>query len=82
MHRQTAIKILEQRVQQLSFKHWQSSYDQVQIDELYSFVESKENKRWLLYAYAPETDEVLARGAQPGSGETEAGKLWNCFISS
>ena len=37
VHRQTAVKILEQRVQQLSFKHWQSSYTMVQIDELYSF---------------------------------------------
>ncbi|WP_224998053.1 IS1 family transposase [Cesiribacter sp. SM1] len=60
VHRQTVVKILEQRVQQLSFEHWQSSYDLVQIDELYSFVESKENKQWLLFAYAPETDEVLA----------------------
>lgn len=60
VHRQTVLKILEQRVQQLNFKQWQSSYDLVQIDELYSFVESKENKQWLIYAYAPETDEVLA----------------------
>jgi insertion element IS1 protein InsB len=60
VHRQTAMKILEQRVEQLQFKHWQSSYDQVQIDELYSFVESKENKQWLIYAYAPEADEILA----------------------
>ncbi|AHM62806.1 insertion element iS1 1/5/6 protein insB [Flammeovirgaceae bacterium 311] len=72
VHRQTVLKILGQKVQQLSFKHWQSSYDLVQIDELYSFMKSKENKQWLLYAYAPETDEILARGAQPGSGATEA----------
>ena len=60
VHRQTVLNILEQKVEQLSFRHWQSSYDLVQIDELYSFVESKKNKQWLLYAYAPETDEVLA----------------------
>ena len=60
VHRQTVLKILEQKVQQLIFRHWQSSYDLVQIDELYSFVDSKENKQWLLYAYAPETDEILA----------------------
>ena len=67
VHRQTTLKILEEKVQQLSFKHWQSRYDLVQIDELYSpaspaggFVGSKKNKQWLIYAYAPETDEVLA----------------------
>jgi insertion element IS1 protein InsB len=60
VHRQTVLGILEQKVEQLSFRQWQSSYDLVQIDELYSFVESKENKQWLLHAYAPETDEVLA----------------------
>jgi insertion element IS1 protein InsB len=35
-------------------------YYAVQIDELWSFVGAKKNKHWLLYAYAPETKEVLA----------------------
>ncbi len=35
-------------------------YRSVQIDEVWSFVGQKKNKYWLLYAYAPETKEVLA----------------------
>jgi insertion element IS1 protein InsB len=38
----------------------QRSYGRVQIDEVWSFVGQKQRKRWLLYAYAPETDEILA----------------------
>lgn len=35
-------------------------YKSVQIDEFWSFVQhKKKGKRWLIYAYAPETDEVL-----------------------
>lgn len=35
-------------------------YKSVQIDELWSYVhQRKKKKRWLIYAYAPETDEVL-----------------------
>lgn len=36
------------------------SYRSVQIDEIWSYVGTKKRKRWLLYAYAPESDEVLA----------------------
>jgi insertion element IS1 protein InsB len=35
-------------------------YKSVQIDEHWSYVgHKKKKKRWLIYAYAPETDEVL-----------------------
>jgi insertion element IS1 protein InsB len=35
-------------------------YKSVQIDEHWSYVyQKKKKKRWLIYAYAPETDEVL-----------------------
>lgn len=35
-------------------------YKSVQIDEHWSYVQQKKKKkRWLIYAYAPETDEVL-----------------------
>jgi insertion element IS1 protein InsB len=60
VHRQTALSILTQKSEELKFRHWQNNYESVQIDELYSFVGSKENKQWFIYAYAPETDEVLA----------------------
>lgn len=36
-------------------------YTSVQIDEHWSYVgHKKKKKRWLIYAYAPETDEILA----------------------
>jgi IS1 family transposase/transposase-like protein len=37
-----------------------TSYDSVQIDELWSYVGKKKKKRWLIYAYIPETKEILA----------------------
>jgi len=36
------------------------SYEQVQVDELWTYVHKKKNKRWLLYAYAPESKQILA----------------------
>ena len=44
----------------LEVKPRQDSYDKVQVDELYSFVESKKKKVWILYAYCAETKEILA----------------------
>lgn len=38
----------------------QNSYHKVQVDELYSFVENKKTKVWILYAYCAETKEILA----------------------
>ncbi len=35
-------------------------YDQVQVDELYSFVQTKKKKVWILYAYCAQTQEILA----------------------
>jgi insertion element IS1 protein InsB len=37
-----------------------TSYDSVQIDELWSYVGRKKKKRWLIYAYIPETKEIIA----------------------
>jgi len=35
-------------------------YDHVQVDELYSFVQNKGKKVWILYAYCQKTNEILA----------------------
>ena len=35
-------------------------YHQVQVDELYSFVQSKKKKVWIIYAYCAQTKEILA----------------------
>ena len=36
------------------------NYNKVQVDELWTYVGNKKNKEWVIYAYAPETDEILA----------------------
>lgn len=30
------------------------------MDEIWSFVHKKSNKKWIIYAYAPETKEIIA----------------------
>ena len=35
-------------------------YDILEVDELWSYVGSKDQKRWLLYAYHKETGEIVA----------------------
>lgn len=37
-----------------------SHYKSVQIDEHWSYVGNKKNKRWLIYAYSPENEEIIA----------------------
>lgn len=61
VNRQTVLKWLNRKADQCQFASKQQHYRQVQIDELLTFVkERKKQKWWLLYAYAPETDEILA----------------------
>jgi IS1 family transposase/transposase-like protein len=61
IHRQTVLKWLNQAAAAREVIPRQKQYTTVQIDELWTFVkERKKKKRWLLYAYAPETDEILA----------------------
>ncbi|WP_337045149.1 IS1 family transposase [Emticicia sp. 17c] len=38
----------------------QKALSKVQIDELHSFVGKKKKKVWIIYAYAAETDEIIA----------------------
>lgn len=35
-------------------------YERLQLDELWSYVGSKKRKRWFLYAYCPESKEIVA----------------------
>ncbi|WP_255318082.1 IS1 family transposase [Capnocytophaga stomatis] len=34
-------------------------YNSLQVDELWTFVGKKENKKWLIYAYSPETKGIV-----------------------
>ncbi|PIQ21118.1 MAG: IS1 transposase [Cytophagales bacterium CG18_big_fil_WC_8_21_14_2_50_42_9] len=46
-------------------------YKTVQIDEVWSYVrKKKKGKYWLLYAYSPETDEILAYSCGTRSAKT------------
>ncbi|WP_266206124.1 IS1 family transposase [Pontibacter kalidii] len=61
VHRQTVLRWLNQKAHSLQVSPRQQGYGQVQLDEVWTFVkERKKRKRWLFYAYAPETDEGLA----------------------
>ncbi len=61
IHRQTVLKWLNQAADEREVKPRQKHYAAVQIDEFWTYVkEKKKKKRWLLYAYAPETDEIIS----------------------
>ncbi|PRY03359.1 IS1 family transposase [Pontibacter ummariensis] len=60
-HRQTVLRWLNQKAESCQVRPSRQQYRQVQLDEVWTFVgQRKKRKRWLFYAYAPETDEVLA----------------------
>ena len=44
----------------INLKPIKEHYNQVQVDELYSFVQTKQKKVWILYASCVETKEILA----------------------
>jgi Transposase and inactivated derivatives, IS1 family len=57
------ICILNHLLKEASLCQWtpkQTRYKSLQIDEHSSYVGSKKRKRWLIYAYAPEKDVILA----------------------
>ena len=61
IHRQTILRWLNQAADEREVKPRQTHYKALQIDAFWTFVkERKSKKRWLLYAYAPETDEIVA----------------------
>ena len=35
-------------------------YNSLKVDELWTFVGEKKNKKWLIYVYLPETKEIVA----------------------
>ena len=43
----------------LEIKPQKQHYKSLQIDEFWTYVGSKKNKKWLLYAYCPENQEVV-----------------------
>jgi IS1 family transposase len=90
VHRQTILRCLKQKADQCRLAPNQQHYGQEQIDELWTFVKQrKKQKRWLFYAYARETDEILAWSWGTRSRETvrklyeQIQKLFiDCFCSN
>jgi IS1 family transposase len=42
------------------FKPQKTHYERLEIDELWTFVGSKSNRKWLIYAYGRESGEIVA----------------------
>ena len=60
MAAKTVLGLIAKTSQSLVTRPRQRHYERVQIDELYSFVGNKGKKVWIFYAYAPQTNEILA----------------------
>ncbi|MBK0402174.1 IS1 family transposase [Adhaeribacter sp. BT258] len=59
--RNCVLKTLLDQGNEIQIKPWFKHYKSVQIDEVWSYVgRRKKGKYWLLYAYCPESDEILA----------------------
>lgn len=57
---QTTINLILSEGKKIKITSRQKYYERIEIDEMYSFVGSKNKKVWIFYAYAPETKEILA----------------------
>lgn len=64
------MKLIKSKAETVVIKPGQHTYNQVQIDEQWSYVGRKEKKVWMLYAYAPQEDEILAFAMGKRSAET------------
>ena len=54
------LRQLEQQAEQTALKPEKLHYQKLQIDELWSYVGKKKRKRWFMYAYCPESKEIVA----------------------
>ena len=59
MSKTSILKIIKSYAAALAIKPEKRRYSSVQIDEQWSYVGKKEKKVWMLYAYAPEEDQIL-----------------------
>lgn len=64
------LRLIKTKASQIIIKPEQLCYNQVQIDEQWSYVGKKEKKVWMLYAYAPKEDEILAFAMGKRNAET------------
>ena len=57
--KETVLRIILRNAVKLDMKPHHCHYNKVQIDEQWSYVGKKKKKVWMIYAYAPEKDEIL-----------------------
>ena len=70
MSKVSVLKMIKSHAAAIVIKAKKRHYSRVQIDEQWSYVGKKEKKVWMLYAYAPEEDEILAFTMGKRSAET------------
>jgi len=54
------LRLLVKWDESVSVKPKKKHYHKVQIDEMWSFIQNKQKKVWILYAYCSESKEILA----------------------
>ena len=66
----TVLRLIKHQAASIVIKPKKYTYSQVQIDEQWSYVGKKQKKVWMLYAYAPEENEILGFAMGKRSAET------------
>jgi len=56
----SVLQVIEDEGKRATITPLHKTYECIELDEVYSFVGSKERKVWIFYAYARETGEILA----------------------
>ena len=70
MSKGTVLRLIRSCADAITIKAQKHCYSRVQIDEQWSYVGNKEKKVWMLYAYAPQEDEIVAFTIGKRSAET------------
>ncbi len=70
LNKNSVLKLIKSKAERVVIKPARHSYNQVQIDEPWSYVGRQEKEVWMLYAYAPKEDEILAFAMGKRSAET------------
>jgi len=70
MSKVSVLKLIKSYAAGIALKAKQRRYSRVQIDEQWSYVGNKAKKVWMLYAYAPQEDEILGFAMGKRNAET------------
>jgi len=56
----SVLRLIEREGESVLIRPLQKQYECIELDELYSFVQNKGKKVWIIYAYSRQTGEILA----------------------